>query len=100
MKKYTLEDLIFSSESRCKCGAGLAYPKDGSQPDESSVFKIGSDWWCYIVLTGAPDPHGFTDKHQIFPFSLYKVKSEDQPSACGLSTRPKHNPTQRVDGEG
>lgn len=87
VRMYNIDDLKFSATARCKCGAGLAYPKDGSQPEADSVFKMASDWWCYKILTGTDEsiPGG----HQIFPFSMYEIKSEDQPSANGLTTKPK-----------
>ena len=58
----------------------------------ASVFKIASDWWCSKVLKGQTggldDGLPATEKHEVFPFAFYKVKSENQPSANGATTRP------------
>lgn len=86
MKSYSEEELLYSATSKCHCGAGLAYPKDSSQPDERSVFKSASDWWCSTLLKGIPWDG---KKHDVFSFAIYEIKSEDQPSANGQTTRPK-----------
>lgn len=85
MKKYTDSELRYSATSRCKCGTGLAYPKDGSQPDDASVFAMVSDWWCATILKGEA---AGTVRHDVYPFSQYEILSEDQPSAQGRTTRP------------
>ena len=71
-------DLIFAATQRCAaCGAGLAYPK-GCGPDHQ--------WTCSAVLMGTFDRA--VDNHGAFPFSMYEIKSEEQPSAHGATTRP------------
>lgn len=75
---YTLEELRFAAGARCSgCKLGLAYPKD--------VGFHGS-WTCSGILLGnAPKDE---TKHDAFPFMFYEIKSEDQPSAQGATTRP------------
>ena len=74
---FTDEDLRYSAGARCdKCGAGLAYPKgcDGFH-----------QWTCSNVLKGIGTDKG----HGAYPFAFYEIKSEEQSSAYGHSTRPK-----------
>jgi hypothetical protein len=83
VKTYKDRQLVYAANSRCPCGAGLAHPK-----------KIGRDgyWDCSDILTGRAIPKGeegwVTHTAQL-PFVFYEVKSEDQPSAQGASTRRK-----------
>ncbi len=73
---FTDADLIYSAGARCsKCQAGLAYPK-GCDP--------WHQWTCSNVLKGIGEDKG----HEAFPFSFYEIKSEEQPSARGATTRP------------
>lgn len=76
------KDLRFSATSRCDCGAGLAYYK---KCDPFSVAQ-GAYWDCAdILLNRQPD---YTGKHTgQLPFTFYEIKSEDQPSANGATTR-------------
>lgn len=73
-------DLIYSATAKCNCGAGLAYPKG---------VGIHGNWDCSGILTG----RALTDlsiKHDApYSFSFYEIKSEQQPSANGQTTRPK-----------
>lgn len=66
----------------------MAYPEDGSQPDEKSVFRIASEWFCSEVLKKSNRAIAFSGKHDVFPFSFYEIKSEKQPSANCRTTRP------------
>lgn len=71
------EDLIYSAFAVCsKCKAGLAYPKD---------CGMAHQWTCSNVLKGIGTDNG----HEAFPFAFYSIKSENQPSAGGATTRPK-----------
>lgn len=71
------DDLTYSAEAKCdKCGAGLAHPKD------CGGFH---QWTCSTVLKGIGTDGG----HGAYPFAFYEIKSEEQPSARGCSTRPK-----------
>lgn len=82
-KTYTASELLFAATSRCKCGAGLAYP-----PDDDAWCKKEAAWCCSAVLMGlipdVPEQHG---KHDAYPWMMYEIKSEDQPSAAGRTTR-------------
>lgn len=75
-KPFTDEDLRYSAEVRCRCGAGLAYPKN------CGPWHM---WTCSVVLKGKPKDC----THDELPFSGYEIKSEDQPSANGATTRPQ-----------
>lgn len=77
VEKFGLDELRFSAGARCTCGLGLAYPKD------CGGFHY---WSCSGVLLGTADK---AVKHDQLPFMFYSVKSEDQPSAGGRTTRPE-----------
>jgi hypothetical protein len=71
-------ELIYAAFARCDCGAGYAYPKE---------CGFGGYWECSEILKRT---HNKEAKHSPqLPFSFYEVKSEDQPSARGATTRPK-----------
>ena len=81
-KTYTDDELIYAATSRCPCGAGLAYPKN--------IGSRGS-WDCSDILTGRAIPKdqpGSKMHGGPWPFVFYEVKSEQQPSANGATTRP------------
>lgn len=82
---FKVDELVFAATNRCVCGAGLAYPK-----------KTGpwGEWDCSAVLLGqVADPLEKLEngkfKHATYPFSFYEIKSENQPSANGATTRPE-----------
>lgn len=81
---YTDAELRYAASSRCPCGAGLAYP--------IYPIDIHGAWDCSDILTGRAIPSGqegavtHTDR---LPFAFYEVKSDDQPSAHGATTRPR-----------
>lgn len=79
--------MTFAATARCECGAGMAY-------DETCVmepFRGPSYWDCSAILLGDAIPSGqpgavrHTDR---LPFAFYEIKSENQPSARGATTRP------------
>jgi FMN phosphatase YigB (HAD superfamily) len=77
--KFTDDELIYSATAKCKgCNAGMAYPKN--------VSPFGGFWDCSDVLTGRK-PVG--REHITYSFMYYEIKSENQPSAQGATTRPK-----------
>jgi hypothetical protein len=79
---FSLSDLVFAATSRCPCGAGLAYPRN--------ISAWGS-WDCSDILLGRAIPKGQEGTKQHtgeLPFTFYEVKSENQPSANGATTRP------------
>jgi len=74
---FSDDELCYAAYSRCrKCGEGLAYPKDCTSHHQ---------WTCSRVLKGEAKD----GDHDAFSFVFYEVKSEDQPSAQGATTRPK-----------
>lgn len=76
--------LRYSAGARCPCGAGLAYDINGEDP--SSPFRGPSYWDCAEILLGTARTD-VTHTAQL-PFVFYEIKSEDQPSAGGRTTRP------------
>lgn len=76
--------LVYSAYARCPCGAGLAH-KVNPDPltDEWS-------WDCSAILkgeaikAGEPDSVEHTSR---LPFMFYEIKSENQLSAKGATTR-------------
>lgn len=87
---YTDAQLRYAATARCPCGAGLAYPKDSG---------IQGAWDCADILTGRAIPKdrpGFKQHTAALPFAFYEVKSEDQPSANGATTRPAETPEEAV----
>jgi hypothetical protein len=78
---YTDTELIYAATARCKCGAGFAYPR--------APFRSGM-WVCAALLKSGDRSMQEQSKHDAsLPFMFYEVKSEDQPSAYGWTTRPK-----------
>lgn len=80
--KFEIEDLVFSAHDRCLCGAGLAYPKN---------IGMHGSWICSDILLGTAIPankEGAKEHNGEFPFAFYNIKSENQPSANGATTRP------------
>ena len=79
--KFTEDELIFAATSRCQCGAGLAYPKN---------VGIDGSWDCSDILLGlaikSGEPDAKTHSGEM-PFTFYEIKSENQPSANGATTR-------------
>lgn len=101
VEKLTVNDLLYAAQTRCQCGAGLAYPLHS--------IDIHGSWICSAVLldeveldSGASQeyrhehPSTFQGAvvdtkgqlHISLPFAFYEVKSESQPSAEGRTTRP------------
>lgn len=74
---FNLEELRFASKDRCICSAGFAYP---------TGIGIHGSWYCSTILMGKAI-HGSSHSDAL-PFSFYNIKSEDQPSANGVTTRP------------
>ena len=76
---FTADELRFAATARCPCGAGMAYAP--------GAMDIQGSWDCSAILMGTAT----TDvKHEAeLPFMFYSIKSEDQPSAKGQTTRPE-----------
>lgn len=81
-KIYKANELTFSAGARCRCGSGLAYPNPFDRQ------KDAHQWSCAAVLMGeipdVPEEHG---KHDAYPWALYDIKSDCQPSADNRTTR-------------
>lgn len=74
---FAPSELRYAATVRCpQCGAGLAYPLDSGPL---------AAWYCSERLL---NPNDENSGHETFPFAFYSIKSEDQPSANGATTRP------------
>lgn len=81
-KALTDARLVYAATARCPCGAGLAYERGAG---------LRGSWDCSDILTGRAVPAGQPDSAthtDRLPFTFYEIKSEDQPSANGATTRP------------
>lgn len=92
--KPLLERLVFAAHARCDCGAGLAYDPAG-QSEANSPFRGPSRWECSAILLFKETPPEEQEKTKVAmhtappPFAFYEIKSENQPSANGATTRPR-----------
>ncbi len=89
---FTDKELRYSAYAKCNCGAGLAYPTSPSQEqinlwEPDGVFAMWSYWDCSDILTGRADKEAKTMHTGKLPFAFYEIKSENQPSADGATTR-------------
>lgn len=74
------DGLVYAAHTRCPCGLGIAHRTD-AQPYGDTAY-----WDCSGILLGTADD---TVKHTAkLPFVFYEIKSENQPSANGATTRP------------
>ena len=90
MNILTDGELVYSATARCPCGAGLAH-WDKCTPED------GWAWDCSDLLTGRAikkGEEGAKVHTAVLPFNFYEVKSERQPSAGGMTTRPSGIPRQ------
>lgn len=72
--------LVYAAYARCPCGAGMAY-------DPAADEGVHGHWDCSAIILGTADQ---AVKHEAkLPFAFYEIKSENQPSANGATTRPK-----------
>lgn len=78
---FKLDELRFAAYERCSCGAGFAYPVD-----IDIRLPNRACWDCSAILRGLAE-HGSSHSNSM-PFAFYEVKSENQPSANGATTRP------------
>ena len=84
---FTDAELIYASACRCKCGAGMAYPKG-----------IGGSgmWVCSALLkSGERSPEAQDPHTPAMPFMFYEIKSELQPSACSTSAPSRGRTTRQ-----
>ena len=78
-----LKRMIFAAYDRCPCGAGLAYWKNPTHDERH--------WDCSAIMLGDAvpmDEPGSAQHTDRLPFAFWEVKSENQPSASGATTRP------------
>ncbi len=91
--KLTDEELLYAATERCRCGAGLAYPR------KHELAMAISAWICSAVLKGDGVAHdqslasfGKTappGEHDSLPFAFYKVREETSiNNRGGHTTRP------------
>jgi len=81
-RKNSARKMTYAATARCPCGAGLAY----DDTCVGSPFRGPSYWDCSEILLGTADK---TVQHTAkLPFVFYEIKSENQPSAKGATTRP------------
>jgi hypothetical protein len=74
-KPFTDDELVYAARNRCRCGHGFAYPRDCGPR-----FA----WACSAQLKCIADAG---EHSPTLPFVFYEIKSEDQPSAHGQTTR-------------
>jgi hypothetical protein len=83
--KFEDSDLTYAAMARCPCGAGLAHVKNPR--------NLGMEFWdCSACLKGEAIPkgqEGSVEHTALRPFVFWEIKSENQPSAAGMTTRPK-----------
>ena len=92
LAKPLAERLVYAAHSRCPCGAGVAYDPAGEVGGiEGGPFNRPNAWDCSAILLGtaiAKGEPGSVQHTDLLPFSFYEIKSENQPSAGGATTRP------------
>jgi hypothetical protein len=85
--------LIFAATWRCPCGHGMAYDPAGKLGGNTrGPFKMPSQWECSAILLGEADKNLIHNAPH--PFAFYEAKSEDQPSAGGMTTRTPAEPSE------
>lgn len=83
----TAADLTWAATDRCPCGAGLAYDESCQLEDVPQVWPYNGYWECSAILLGTAVPGEATHTAKL-PFAYYSIKSDNQPSANGRTTRP------------
>ena len=80
------KDLTWAATARCQCGAGLAYNEDCQEPGSPMMWPYNGYWDCSAIILGTADR---SVRHKArLPFAFYEIKSDNQPSANGATTRP------------
>ena len=90
--------LTYAAHARCDCGAGMAYdPAAKGDPTSPLMLERSGprQWECSDILRFET----YTSDQKLavkaathtspLPFALYEVKSENQPSANGATTRER-----------
>lgn len=84
--------LTFAATWRCACGHGMAYDPQGKvRTDTDSPFVMASQWECSAILLGIADKALLHTPPA--PFACWEAKSENQPSANGMTTREPAEPS-------
>lgn len=77
------DNLIYAAYARCRCGAGLAYRSGDRAWDCGDILRfddLPAEEQARVKAAQHDEPA---------PFSFYEIKSENQPSARGATTRPQ-----------
>lgn len=77
-RNVTVDDLVWAASARCRCGAGYVYPRCLHDPH--------GHWYCSASLLGTATAGSTHDCAK--PFAFWNIKSDEQPSANGATTRP------------
>jgi hypothetical protein len=104
LKRPANERLIYAATSRCPCGYGFAYDPTGELTTDKSEspFRRPHQWECAGTLLHVAGEleDGLrqwvakaTHDHPL-PFAFYELKSENQPSANGATTREPKLPSE------
>lgn len=105
LRVFSPEDLVYAAGARCQCGAGLAYPKGLYEKPEAKDNPAYSHWNCSYLLVNDVKMRVRTEGHVMDAgtieeengtihdgprsFTFFEIKSENQPSANGHTTRPR-----------
>lgn len=92
MERPIKDRLTFAATWRCVCGHGMAYDPHGKvRSDNDSPFVRPAQWECSAILLGIADKALLHTPPA--PFACYEAKSENQPSANGMTTRKPSEPS-------
>lgn len=78
---FTDDELVYSRDTLCPCGHGLAYPKECGP---------NHHWDCSAILKGIADK-SITHEAKL-PFAFYKIKAEGETMGDTLTTRGVFKP--------
>lgn len=92
-REWPIKDrLTFAATWRCVCGHGMAYDPLGEvRSDKDSPFKMAAQWECSAILLGIADRKLLHTPPA--PFAFWDVKSENELSAGGVTTRAPADPS-------
>ena len=92
LERPVKDRLTFAATWRCACGHGMAYDPQGKvRTDTDSPFVMASQWECSAILLGIADKALLHSPPA--PFAFWEAKSENQPSANGMTTREPAEPS-------
>ncbi len=78
-RAVTVDDFEWAATARCRCGAGFCYP--------NFTKDSHGHWFCSALMLGTAPADSEHDVAK--PFAFWSIKSDSQPSANGLTTRPR-----------